>query len=145
MAVETHFFALNPEVAGSLGDNTVMDYTKVPYRVVSLEYCFDDWLGDDLLESFPCYIVTDRLKTAIEGEGFTGCYFDDVTITRSELFKEIRGTMSLPIFHWLRVTGSAGSDDFGISEEAPRLIVSGRALACLKKHSMVHCQIHDWR
>lgn len=139
------FFGLKPEVAGSLGEGTVMDYSTVPYRVVALEYSFDDWLGDDLLEGFPCYIVTEALRKAIEDEGLTGCTFAKVETTRSELFSEIKGDMQLPQFHWLRVGGRAGAEDFGVSEEAPQLIVSERALTCLKKRALEHCKIQNWR
>lgn len=41
------FFALEPEVAGGLGPNTVMDRSVHPPRVSHLHYVFDGWMGDD--------------------------------------------------------------------------------------------------
>jgi hypothetical protein len=112
------FFVLEPEVAGGLGETTILDNTTHPPLVATLEYAFDTWLGDDLLEAFPCYIVTERLRNALDNSGFTGFGFDDVTITASDFFQETVAypytSSTLPKFYWLKVGGQAGEDDFGI-------------------------------
>lgn len=60
------FLKLQPEVAGGLGAKTIMNTTVHPPSVSILEYEFDGWLGDDLLESFPCFVVSERLKNPLE-------------------------------------------------------------------------------
>jgi hypothetical protein len=52
------YFQIAPEVAGGWGRNTVMDRSIHPPHVTKLHFEFDGWLGDVLLESFPCYIIT---------------------------------------------------------------------------------------
>src|SRR6476660_8794270 len=63
---------LAPEVAGGWGERTVADTSTHPPRVTALHYQFDGWLGDELLESFPCYIVTRRLAHALTAAGLSG-------------------------------------------------------------------------
>ena len=56
------FHTLEPEVAGGFGEQTILDNSTHPPDVKWLHYVLDGWLGDDILESFPCYIVTERLR-----------------------------------------------------------------------------------
>jgi hypothetical protein len=93
----TIFFRLEPEVAGGAGAATVLDSSTHPPRVARLEYHFDGWLGDDLRESSPCYIVTERLKQAIEQADLTGYSFDEVLVTTSATFRELYSNRTLPI------------------------------------------------
>lgn len=37
--------------------STIMEATVHPPRVERLHYEFEDWLGDDLVESFPSFLV----------------------------------------------------------------------------------------
>ncbi|APF85630.1 hypothetical protein HI806_01945 [Ralstonia solanacearum] len=55
-----NYFFLEPEVAGALGENTVLDASTHPPRVEKLHFEFSGWLGDAILESFPCVIATLR-------------------------------------------------------------------------------------
>src|SRR5262245_2669088 len=109
-------YKLSPEVAGHLGDDTVIDSSVHPPIVDALHYEFDGWPEDDLIESFPCYIVTDRMRAMIEAAQATGCRFGQVKISTSEQFEEFREfhmQKSLPRFWWLIVEGVARRDDFG--------------------------------
>jgi hypothetical protein len=56
------FYLIEPEIAGGLGDHTEIDTEVRPPVVKSLEYRLEGWLGDELLESFPCFIVTSLLR-----------------------------------------------------------------------------------
>jgi hypothetical protein len=67
------YFILEPEVAGGWGPNT--KFTRTPgKRVVihHLNYEFDGRLGDELLESWPCFIVTQSLADRLKSSGLTG-------------------------------------------------------------------------
>jgi len=137
------YFVVEPEVAGELGADTVMDSSVHPPRVSRLHYELNGWLGDDLLESFPCYVVTERCKTALEKEGFTGYSVAPVKVTVSDTFRELYPGRSLPTFHWLKVNGTAGKDDFGLAKDH-RLAVSEGVLRVLKSLSIEHCDIDDF-
>jgi hypothetical protein len=120
------FRYIEPEVAGGLGPKTKMDSTTHPPTVENLHYEFEGWLGDDILESFPCYIVTDRLKESIINEGLTGITFSNVLITKSVEFEDRHPNKILPVFHWAKINGVSNKDDFAIGGGL-RLVISERA------------------
>lgn len=138
------FFTLEPEVAGNLGPGTVMDTTTHPPTVERLNYEFEGWLGDELVESFPCYLVSDHLRRLIEAARPTGCAFADAEITTSDEFAERHPDIVLPRFTWLRVTGRAGRDDFGLSA-GHRLVVSARLLEAMRQSALEHCDVEPFR
>jgi hypothetical protein len=125
-------------VAGGWGKNTV--FTRTPGRptvVHKLHYHFDGWLGDELLESTPCYIVSERLASEIERAQLTGVTFDEVEITTSEQFTVLYPNRQLPKFVWLKVGGKPGQDDFGVTSGL-ELVVSNRALELLERVGVSH-------
>jgi len=124
------YYLLEPEVAGGLGRNTVLDRTSHPPVVTRLHYEFDGWLGDELLESFPCFIVTQRLRVKIEELGFTGVRFSPVEVTLSTQFKTLYPDREVPQFVWLKVDGEPCKDDLGLATDH-RLIVSERTLVAM--------------
>jgi hypothetical protein len=132
------YYVLEPEVAGGWGKNTVFSRTPgKPVVVHKLHYQFDGWLGDELLESTPCYIASERLARGIEKAGLKGVSFDAVEVTKSEQFEELYPGRVLPKFVWLKVDGTAGQDDFGIAPGL-RLVVSERAFELLKEAGLSH-------
>jgi len=124
------YYYIEPEVAGGLGCNTMMDRSSHPPIVSRLHYKFDGWLDDELLETFPCYIITKRLWKVIQDEEFTGVESAPVEISLSEVFQELYPNRKVPDFVWLKVSGKAGIDDFGITSDN-RLVVSERVLNLL--------------
>jgi len=140
------FYSLEPEVAGELGQKTKLDSTVHPPLAQKLHFTFTGWLGDELLECFPCYIVTEALMLEINKiqPSPTGYLLDDVVIEISEQFKDIYPNKTLPPFKWLKVTGEAGKDDFGISSNN-LLIVSERILNILKTFQINECEVDEWK
>lgn len=120
------YYYIEPEVAGGLGKETQLDHRVHPPIVKFLEYEFDGWLGDDILESFPCFIVTNRLKERIESEKLTGVFFNDVIVSKSQEFLDFFPHTELPDFFWLEVKGEYCKDDFFIGKDY-RLVVSEAA------------------
>ena len=125
------FYYVEPEVAGGLGQNTVLDPDVHPPTVIKLHYKIINWLGDALLESFPALIITREAADALNKTGASGFECRDVELTVSESFREIYPERVLPEFLWLSVTGEAGRDDLGIADDS-RLVVSDRALNVLR-------------
>jgi len=136
------YFYIEPEVAGGLGKNTVMNRGVHPPIVSKLHYHFDGWLGDQLLESFPCFIASELVKQKLQEAGFTGIGFDQVEITVSEQFRELYPNRQLPKFVWLRVDGAGGQDDFGTAPDG-RLIASERAFGLLRELGMSHALVTE--
>ncbi|SJN58498.1 hypothetical protein VR7878_02883 [Vibrio ruber DSM 16370] len=137
------YFYIEPEVSGGFGEQSTVDTAVHPPEVSKLHYRFDGWLGDDLLETFPCYIVTSFLAEVIESSELNGYVLDEVVISTSEQFEALYPQIKLPKFYWLKVLGIAGKDDFGIADDY-RLVVSDNALAALKKGKIDSAEIEDF-
>jgi hypothetical protein len=140
------YYVIEPEVAGGWGNNTIVaDRNVHPPRVSRLHYQFDGWLGDVLLESSPCYVVTEEAKRSIEAIGTTGAKFDEVEISTSEQFNDLYPDRRLPRFAWLQVEGKAGQDDFGIAP-APdfRLVISQRILDLLRPLGIANALVEEF-
>jgi hypothetical protein len=152
---------LKPEVAGQKGDATVItNYDELRSgatlypNVTKLEYEFYGWLGDELLESFPCFVVTSDLAESIKTSGLTGVEFFPVKVSKSDFFIEAHDR-DLPPFVWLVSTGRVVVDatgelqswtghDFSLSQRA-ELVVTDKSLAVLRQHRIGHCEITPLR
>jgi len=121
------FYVLEPEVPGGLGERTSLDSTQHPPVVHRLHFVFDGWLGDHLIESFPCYLVSETLADRLRENQLTGASLEAAEIGASEQFKDLHPDRALPKFLWLKVNGVAGTDDFGITSDN-LLAVSKRVL-----------------
>lgn len=136
------YFLLHPEVAGELGPATLMDASSHPPAVSLLEYQFANWLGDDLVESYPCYIVTQRLADALTEGQFEGLSFHALSVSVHPEFEDFTRIDELPTFLWMKVAGSAGRDEFGLSDSGS-LVVSQTALNILRAFTLDHCDIES--
>lgn len=134
------FFFLEPEVAGAIGPNSDLHRENGKLVVTRLNYEFDGWLGDALLETTPCFIVTDDARQLIECAALTGVSFSDVEVTRSGLFTDLYGHKTLPHFWWMTVHGEPEADDFGMASDL-RLVASERALSTLRQAGLTHAEI----
>ena len=131
------FTVLEPEVAGGLGPKTVLDPSVHPPLIKRLHYEFEGWLGDDLVESFPCFVVSERLARELQQSSLAGFVLDDVKVTTSPEFDELHPELRLPKFRWLRITGIAGRDDFGLGKDH-RLVASEAAMGVLSRFKIEH-------
>ena len=136
-------YVLEPEVAGGLGGATVANRLSHPPRVTELEYRFDGWLGDELLESFPCFIVSARIADALRQSKLSGFVLRSVRISCSAEFEKRKPRIVLPAFEWLDVVGTAGKADFG-RDSKHRLVVSEAAKALLDHFQLSHCLVGVW-
>lgn len=136
------FYAIEPEVDGELGEGTVMDTSVHPPRISAVEYVITDWLGDDIIESFPCYLVTPRLAADLEASSLTGFRLNTAQVTLSEDAAEF-GVTEVPAFRWLVVSGRPGEDDFGALANGQAVISEG-ALQALQAHSLDNCDIEPY-
>jgi hypothetical protein len=130
--------------AYSAGCNRASEADWASNTIHKLHYEFDFWSEDVLLSSSPSWIVTVPAKNAIQSSGLTGAHFDNVEVSRSDLFDQLHPGKALPEFVWFKVTGRAGHDDFGTIHET-RLVVSERALALLQRLGIPNAKVSDFR
>jgi putative NADH-flavin reductase len=108
-----------------------------------MHYEFEGWRGDDLLTTFPEFVVTERLATALERAGLSGFALTDVEVSAGEAWRQLHGSRSVPDCRWLKVTGRAGAADLGLTELA-HLVVSPSALQLLRGFSLQACEVTPW-
>ena len=146
-------FLLEPEVAGGFGENSVLIYEDKRIKEVKhLHYEFEGWLGDDLLTTSPCFIVTESLANTIISSKLTGVRFDEVEVSQSDIFKELYTNKDLPSFKRLVPLGSVELEqgrvikwigqDFCL-ENRVDLVVTENALEVIKKHALQNCDITE--
>ncbi len=137
------FYELEPEVAGGFGENTIMiDPSARPPLFSRFHYQFHGWLGDELLTTVACFIVTKSLGETLRVSGLSGFSMGEVEVTKSSEYEQRTKTTPLPPFVWLKIEGKPAQDDFGLAADRKfRLVVSEDALKVLKKHSLNHCEI----
>lgn len=147
------FYRLDPEVAGGFGEHTKATYKNgMIDQVLYLEYEFEGWLGDELVTSTPCFIVTKSLANDITASRLTGYQFEEMEITKSEQYELFYPYEVLPEFVRLIPKGAISFKDKSIDnwsgddfcfEKKVDLVVSERALNVLKKHQMDNCDIEE--
>jgi hypothetical protein len=112
MSTDSRYYTIEPEVAGELGSRTTLDATTHPPTVGNLHYELHGWLGDALLECFPCFLVTRPLGVALVRARLTGCRLDGVEVSATNDFLNDHPA-GMPDLFWLRVDGAERQDDLG--------------------------------
>lgn len=97
-------YFLEPEVSGGHGEHTIYGTEEdiategISGKVKYLHYEFEGWLGDDLLESTPAFIVSSKLETELKNSEFKDYKLEKCLITTSDEFKEMYPNKELPKF-----------------------------------------------
>ena len=146
------YYALEPEVPGQLDKNTsIKPSNEGPYAqyVEHLGIRIGGWMGDDLMEIYPCFIVTSILLDALAVSALSGFEIDTVDVSLDKqllMFPDMAASWPIPKLYWLKITGKAGKDDFGLSPaDAPvMLIVSGHSLNLLQSFHLESCEVSEY-
>lgn len=137
------YLQVSPEVPGGLGEDTILDNNHFPPLITQLHFEFDGWLGDDLITTFPCFLVTERLKKAIMVEKLSGISFSELKVTKSRQFETIYPNKALPEFSWMKVNGIFGVDDFVLSNKY-RLLISEATFQLLASFNVGNALIENY-
>lgn len=146
-------YLLEPEVAGEIGEKTTFlddTYQNGVKKISNLHYELEGWLGDELLESTPCFIITENFANSIRNSELNGYFLKEVEITVSDLFKELYPNKPLPNFKQLIPKGKVfvkngkftgwSQEDFCLSQNL-ELVVSRDAFKVINKHTLSHCDL----
>jgi hypothetical protein len=136
------YFVIEPEVAGGLGEYTILDTTVHPPNVRHLHYEFYGWLGDDIVESFPCLMISQRLAELLPST-LRGFELAEVEISKSDEFEELQPGQYLPAFMWLKVHGTVGVDDFSVAKDH-RFVISELVRDIFHQVKITNCEFEDW-
>ncbi len=133
-------YNVEPEVAGQLGPNSRLDTSTFPPKVHKLEYIFDGWLGDAILESFPCFLLRKDAADAWVASGVNGFDLDIVSVGKSAVFEDLYPGRDLPQFYWLKPKGLPTIDDVALSEKNV-LVLSKKAIEALRPFGLDNAEI----
>jgi len=137
------YYVLGPEVPGALGERTELIHRPGSYPLVErLHFEFGaGTLGNDLIETYPVFMVTRALADALRASTLRGFSLStDLEVSVDDNVRELEPDWPVPAIEWLHVSGVAGSDDFGLDETA-RLVVSEGALSILRRFKIDDCDI----
>lgn len=132
MGNKINYFTIEPEVAGELGEGTILDNSKGFPEVKTLHFVFSGWLGDDLIECFPVFLVSERLKKYLEKSKFSGFSFANCVVSVSDNFILLQKNVILPDFFWLKINSDQRDDFFVNSDKI--LVLKDDILEEIKTH-----------
>lgn len=142
------YFVLEPEVAGGIGKKSKILYENSKIKeVLFLDYEFEGWLGDDILTTHLCFIISEFLCDIIKISDLKGYQLQKIGISFLDFFLEVYNKKILPNF--IRLLPFAINDislidkmslDFYLYKNTT-LIVSEKALNTLKKLNLSNANI----
>lgn len=126
-----NYQVINPEVPGSWSSDDI-DRTVWPPEFSSMSFEFADWLGDDLVTSFPVYLASASLAECLTSAGIERVRFEPVAVTVDPQRIELTGDLDLPPWTWMRIEGRAWADPIWLDARC-RLVVRDDALAVMQE------------
>ena len=132
-------FALSPLVAGQLGEGTSLDASVHPPRVSAVEYVLDAPTAEDLIESFPVFLVSEELAERLEAESFRGFDLAPAGVVPSTEYAAAYGAAAHKSYRWLRLQSDADADFW--TEDNGQLCVSDRAMHALRNFHLAQCEV----
>ncbi|MED1608082.1 hypothetical protein P4U90_22455 [Cytobacillus kochii] len=149
-------YFLEPEVSGGHGEDTIYGTEEeittkgISGKVKFSHYEFEGWLGDDLLESTPAFIVSSKLGAELENSDFIDYKLEECLITTSDEFKEMYPDIEIPAFSRFIPLGKIEVEEdhfknwsghhFSLSSKG-ELVVTQEALDFLNRFSIDNCFI----
>lgn len=126
-----------------MGEHTVIDNSIYPPKIQKLHINVEDWMGDNIMEKFPVYIITERLKKGLQTTDFKGFKINNLELTTDEYFFEhYQLKKEIPKFYWLLVIGKKNKDDLYIDDQNI-LNISEKLFLFLKRYNLNYCSIVD--
>lgn len=118
MILKMKYIKVDPEVIVGMGEHIVIDNSIYPPKVQNLHINVEDWMGDNIMENFPVYIITERLKKGLQATDFKGFKINNLELTIDEyFFKNYQLKKEIPKFYWLLVIGKNNKDDLYIDDQ----------------------------
>jgi hypothetical protein len=132
-------FVLEPLIAGELGERTELDPGTHPPLVTAVEYVLDAPVPDDLIESFPVFLVAEDLAYRLKAAGLDGFTVAAALVTPSPEYVELHPGAPTRAYRWLQVSGGPAADCWLASDH--RLCVSDRMMLVLETADLTNCGV----
>jgi hypothetical protein len=106
--------------------------------VGNVEYLLDGPQVDDLIESFPVFLVSDRLASHLLSSDLSGFTLEVARVRPSHEYLAVYGEAAHPSFMRLRVVGDEGADMWLDSNQS--LCVSDGFMAAIRGFDLSRCK-----
>jgi hypothetical protein len=133
---------LDPQIAGELGGRTVLDSTTHPPVVRELEYVLDQPEADDLIQSFPVFLVGVDLARRLQEAGLSGVGLAEAVVRPSAEYTAAYGRAPHRSYRRLQ-PGNVGEDCW--VDDSGRLCVSDRMMRILDDAELSDCLVSEIR
>ncbi|WP_106495643.1 hypothetical protein [Lentibacillus sp. Marseille-P4043] len=149
-------YFLEPEVSGGHGNKTLygtdedVEKKGISGKVKFLHYEFEGWLGDDILESAPAFIITSDLADELKKSELKDYRIEKCLVTTSDEFKELYPNKKIPSFVRFIPLGTVeiegvqyknwSGHHFCLSPKG-ELVLTQNAIDLLKKFSIQNCDV----
>jgi hypothetical protein len=130
---------LEPLVAGELGDATILDTSTHPPIPIRVQYVLDEPSDEDIIESFPVYLVSNALGAALEAAELSGFRLADAETLPSDNYKDLWPDVPHKAYRWLQVLGPPTADCW-IGDDL-MLVVSDRMYAVIAEHDVAQLKV----
>lgn len=134
------YYNIEPVADAELGEDAVIDFTQTPRKIIALHAYAFGYPESDIIQAYPAFLVTDRLKKEIESAKLTGALFLPCKISKSSQYDELSNSVKIPEMWCMEPTGTLGDDIIFFSET--RFIVSSRFLE-IANLSTIGCIIKE--
>jgi hypothetical protein len=132
-------FIVEPLVAGQLGDGTVMDTSTHPPVVSALEYELDGPTDEDVIESFPVFLVSEEMADRLLRADLRGFDLADASVVPSRAYLEMYGDVPHKHYRWLRPSPDPSPDSW--VDEKYRLNVSPRMMRIMEQGNIRNAHV----
>lgn len=130
-------YSLDPQVAGELGEGSVLDTTVHPPVVTKVDYLLDQPETDDLIQAFPVYLVSSELADRFQAAAMSGFALAEATVRPSPDCLAVFGDAPPREYRWLQVHGGEGDDCW--IDQSLMLCVSDRMMEILNHATLTDC------
>jgi galactitol-specific phosphotransferase system IIB component len=134
-------YYIEPVVSVEWGDNIIVNTSVHPPIVKKLHVNFLGWSGDDIIETFPCFIISEKLKKVLEHDGITGYEIENLEVTKSKQFLDAITDVKLPLFYWLKIVGEKNKDDIFLKNNM--MTISDKTLKSLQKVNIDNADVYQ--
>lgn len=135
-------YRLDPQVAGELGDGTLLDSSTHPPTVGQVDYVLDQPDADEFIQSFPVFLVSEKLGARLQEKGLTGFALTDVSVRPSDNYLATYGDAPHPQYLWMQVTGASAQVDCWL-DATFQVCVSDRMMAVIEAAGLSDCLVDE--
>ena len=111
------FYTIDPDVPGRTHGETIRAF-RSGHHPENVRYIFECWPEADVVQTFPIFLVSEKLALALRSAKLTGFELKACESSKGDQFHIASpGYGELPKYFWLDVNGKSEQDDFGISND----------------------------